>query len=98
MIFLQNLFAFGEFLAHGLDDVVGVAVGLGENKRLRDFIAAREYFRKLVSEGADDSANLIRIDDVAIELLGSIGDILILNLPALSSRLVARASRPTGLP
>ncbi len=83
---LAELVAFGEFLAHGLDDVVGVAVGLGENKRLRDFGAAGEYLRPLVAEGADDSANLVGVDDVAIKLLGGIGDILILNLPALPAR------------
>ena len=68
---LAELVAFGEFLAHGLDDVVGVAVGLGKDKRLRDFSAAGEYLRPLVAEGADDSADLVGVDDVAIELLGA---------------------------
>ena len=58
--FLTELVALCEFLAHGLDDVVCVAVVLGENKRLRDFSAAGKYLRPLVAKGADDSANLVR--------------------------------------
>ncbi|MCS1408503.1 MAG: hypothetical protein M2R45_01679 [Verrucomicrobia subdivision 3 bacterium] len=42
---LAEFIAFGEFLAHGLDDVVGVAVGLGENQRFRHFAPARKYLR-----------------------------------------------------
>ena len=37
---LAELVAFSKFLAYGLDDVVGVAVGFGKNKRLWDFAAA----------------------------------------------------------
>ena len=37
-------------------------------------------------EGADDRANLIRVDDVAVELLRGIGDILVLDLPTPSAR------------
>ena len=44
---LAELVALGELLAHSLDDVVGMAVGLGEHKRLRDFTAAGEYLGSL---------------------------------------------------
>ena len=83
---LAELVAFGEFLAHGLDDVVGVAVRLGEHERLRDFLAAGEYLRPLVTEGADDRANLIRTAAGSVKLMSGIGGIFVLYRPAFPAR------------
>ncbi len=81
--FLAEGVAFTEFLAHGLDDVVGVAVGLGEDQRLGHFFAAGEDGRQVVAEGADDGADLVRVDDVAVELGGGVGGVFVLLFPAL---------------
>ena len=83
---LAECVALAEFLAHGLDDIVGVAVGLGKNQRFGNFGTARKYLRQLVVEGADDRADLVRVDDGTVKFLGGIGDVLVLNLPALSAR------------
>ena len=83
---LAERVAFAEFLSHGLDDVVSVAVGLGKNECLRDFTAAREYLRQLIAKGADDSANLIGVDDVTVELPSVVDDVLVLDIPAPPAR------------
>ncbi len=48
--------------------------------------AAGEDFRQLVAEGADDGADLIRINDVAVQLRGGIGFVFVLLFPALLAR------------
>ena len=48
---------------------------------------------QLVAEGADDGADLVGVDDIAVEILGTIGEVLVLDLPALAARQDARASR-----
>ena len=63
-----------------------MAVGLGKNKCLRDFVAARKYLTQFVVEGADDGADLVGVDNGMVQFLGDIGDVLVLNLPALSAR------------
>ena len=83
---LAKLVALAEFLAHGLDDVVGVAVGLGEDQCLRNFAAARKYRRQLVAEGTDNRAYLIRVDEIAVKFPNAVGDIRILSLPAAAAR------------
>ena len=83
---LAELVALAELLAHRLDDVVGVAVGLGEDERFRNFGAARKYLRPLVPKGADDGANLVRVDDGTVQFLAGIDDGLVLNFPALAAR------------
>jgi hypothetical protein len=60
-----------------------VAVGLGENEGLGDFFAAGEDGRQLVAEGADDGANLVRVDDVAVELGSAVGGVFVLLFPTL---------------
>ena len=79
--FLAEGIAFAEFLAHGVDDVVGVAVGLGEDQGLGDFLTAGEDGRQVVAEGADDGADLVRVDDVAVKLGGGVGGVFVLLLP-----------------
>ena len=71
-----------ELLADDLDDVVGVGIGLGEDKGFRDFLAVRENGRQGIAEGADDGANLGGIDDVAVEGFTAVFRILILLFPA----------------
>src|ERR1043165_9547809 len=84
--FVSDLFAegvsLGEFLADDIDDVVGVAIGLGEDEGLGDFGAAGKDFRELVAEGFDDGADLVRNDNGVVELLGGIGRVFIGLLPA----------------
>ena len=68
---LGEVVALAELFADDLDDVFGVAVVLGEDERLRHFGAAgKDFGEELVAEGADDGADLIRGDDVAVELVG----------------------------
>src|SRR5690554_1116838 len=84
---LAELVAFAKLLAHGVDDVVGVAVGLGEDQGFGYFLPARKDSRQAVAEGADDRTDLIRVDDIPVELFAGIGLILILGFPALLARL-----------
>ena len=80
---LAEIIPLPEFFPNDLDDVVGVAIGLGKNQRLRRFLAPGENLGKFLAESADDGADLVRVDDVAVELLRRVGLILILALPAL---------------
>jgi hypothetical protein len=65
-----------------------VGVGLGEDEGLGDLEGAGgvgsvgENLGELFAEGADDGADLRRVDDVAVELLGGVGLVLVLLLPA----------------
>ena len=81
-----DLFAEGvplaELLADDLDDVVGVAVGLGEDEGLGDLGAAGENLGEFLAEGSDDGADLVRHDDAIVELFGGVGLVLVLLLPA----------------
>ena len=63
-----------------------MAVGLGEDERFRNLGAAGKYLRPLVPEGADDGANLVRVDDGTVQFLAGIDDGLVLNFPALAAR------------
>ena len=40
---------------------------------------------QFVAEGANDGADLVGVDDGTVELLGTIGEVLVLDLPALSA-------------
>ena len=95
---LAEVVALAELLADDLDDVVGVAVGLGEDQGLRHLLAAGEDLRQLVAEGADDGADLVGVDDVAVELRGGVVLVLVLALPPLARGSGARASRPAARP
>ena len=59
-----------------------MAVGLGEDEGLGHFFAAGEDGRQVVAEGADDGADLVRVDDVAVELGGGVGGVFVLLFPA----------------
>jgi hypothetical protein len=59
-----------------------VAVGLGEDQGLGNFLTPRKNLRQLVTEGADDGADLVGVDDVAVELGGGISFVFVLLLPA----------------
>ena len=65
---LAEVVAPAELLADDLDDVLGVAVVLGEDQRLGHLGAAGEDLREqLVAERADDEPDLVLGDDVAVE-------------------------------
>ena len=83
---LAKLVALAELLAHRLDDVVGVAVVLGEDQRFGSLAAARKDIRLLVTEGADHGAYLIRVHDRAVQLLGAVGVVIVLGIPAPAAR------------
>ena len=93
MIFSQNSFPLPNSSRIDLDDVVGVGVVLGEDERLGDFGAAGEDLgEEAVAEGADDGADLVGGDDVAVELIGGVGEVLVelppADLPGLAVALV----------
>ena len=84
---LGEVVALAELFADDLDDVFGVGVVLGEDERLRHFGAAgKDLGKELVPEGADDGADLVRGDDVAVELVGVIVKIFVQLLPAHGAR------------
>src|SRR5262249_46484196 len=78
---LAEVIALPEFLAHDLDDVVRVAVGLREYQGLRNFFAPREYLRKLVAQRTDDCSYLIWIYDGTVQLRGGVDFIFVLPIP-----------------
>src|SRR5207247_1076333 len=85
--FVGNLFgklvALAEDVTNGGDNVLGVAIVLGEDQSFRNFLAAREDFSKqLIAKGLEDGANLVFGDYAAVEFFGVILDILIGFLPA----------------
>ena len=88
--FVGEFFAEGvalvKFLAHGLDDVVSVAVGFGEDQGFGHFGASGKNLRQFVAEGADDGAYLVKVYDVAVQLRGGIGFVFVLLFPALPAR------------
>ena len=60
-----------------------MAVVLGEDQGLGHFRAAGEDLgEELVLEGADDGADLVGGDDVAVELVGVVGEVFVQLLPA----------------
>src|ERR1035438_2721940 len=80
---LAEIVAFAELLADDLHNIIGVAVVAGEHKRLRDFGAAgKDVGKELVAKFADDGANLVGGDNVAIEILRRVGKLRIEKLSA----------------
>ena len=77
--------AFVKFLAHDLNDIIGVAVGLGKNQRLGHFVPMREDFRQVVFERPDDRANLAGVHHFIIEFFRRIGQVFVQLLPAFAS-------------
>ena len=80
---LGEFVALAEFLAQDFDDVFGVVVVLGEDEGLGHFGAGGEDFaEQFVAEGAHDGADLVRGDDVAVELVGVVGEVVVEFFPA----------------
>ena len=81
---LGEVVALAELLAEDFDDVLGVGVVLGEDEGLGHLGAAgKDLGEELVAEGFDDGADLVRGDDVAVELVGIVGEVVVELLPAL---------------
>ena len=79
--------ALAKFLTDDLDDVIRVAVGFGEYQRLGQFFAAGKDFGPLVTERANDGADLIWHHDGPVKLGRRKGFVLILLFPtALAGR------------
>ena len=81
-LFAEMVF-FAEFLPDDLDDVVGMAVGLGKDEGLGHFkfalfvLSVGKDFGQMLLECANDRANLVGIDHIVIELLLGIDHVLI---------------------
>ena len=83
---LAEFIAFPKFLPDDLDDIIRVAVGLGEDQRLWDFAAVREKLREqIIPEGADHGADLAGIHNIPIQLCRSIDQVLVHLFPALGA-------------
>ena len=59
---------------------------LAKMRVLGTSFASRKNFRQLVTEGADDGADLVWVDDIAVKLRCGIDLVLVLRLPALPAR------------
>ena len=81
--FLAEVVALAEHLAADSDDVVGVGVVLGEDEGLGHIGAAGEDLgEEAVAEGGEDGANLVRGDDIAVEVGGIVGEGFVELFPA----------------
>ncbi len=76
-----------------------MAVVLGEDEGFGDLGAAGEDLgEEFVPEGADDGADLVLGDDVAVELVGVVGEVIVEFLPAdLAGQAVAFVDDETRL-
>ncbi len=80
---LGEVVALGEFFSQDFDDRFGVGIVFGKDEGLGNFGAAWEYFGKqFIPEGFDDGADLVRGDDVAVELVGVVGEVIVQLFPA----------------
>ena len=78
-----------------MDDVVGVAVGLGKNQRFGGFLAGRENLRfNRCFHGLDDLPDLAGVDHRAVKLLAGVGRVFFGFLPALLARLAVAVINP----
>lgn len=84
---LGEVVALAELLAHDLDDVLGVGVVLGKDQGLGHPLAAGEDLgEELVTVGLDDLADLVRGDDVAVELVGVVAEVVVELFPTFLAR------------
>ena len=82
-------------LAHDVDDVVGVAVGLGEDQGLGRFLAGGEDLRLHGGlHGLDHLADLAGVDDGAIQFLAGVGGVFLGLGPALLAGLAVAVVDP----
>ena len=97
--FLAEVVAGGKLLSDDANDVIGVAVVLGEDDGLWHVPPAREYLRRHpVAESLDDGAYLVLRHHVSVKLAGRVGQFLLQLLPAYLSRAaVAPVHRHAGL-
>ena len=80
---LCEVVPLAEFLAHDLDDVVGVGIVLGEDQRLgHPGAAGKDLSEELLLERLDDGADLVRGHHVAVELVGIVGEVVVELFPA----------------
>ena len=87
----DHVVALAELLAHDPHDVLGVAVGLGEDQRLGDVrepsvlvgLTVGEDRRQVVAQGSDDGADLVLGDDLAVELGLGVVEVLVHRFEAL---------------
>ena len=87
----RSLVAEAELFAHDLDDVIRVAVVLGEDQRLRDIdekavgalLPVGEHGRKRVPQRPHDRADLVGRHDAAVQLGGVVVHVLVDQLEAL---------------
>ena len=99
MIFWQKSLPLPNTSRQSADDVVGVGVVLGEDERLGQVGAARKHLGEdLVAERGEHGADLVRGDDIAVEVGGVIGEHLVELFPADFARLaVAFVHEEAGL-
>ena len=75
---LAEVVSLVELLTHHAHNVVGVTVVLGEDDGLGHVLTARENLREqAVPEGLDNGANLVFGYNVSIQLVGSVGQVLV---------------------
>lgn len=85
---LAEVVAAAELVADDLDDVLGMAVVLGEDQRLRHLPPARkDVGEEAVTEPADDGTDLVARHHAAVELGGGVGDVVVRPFPAPLPRL-----------
>jgi hypothetical protein len=81
--FLAEVIALGEFLASDVDNVFGVVIVLGENKRFWHVGAAsKDFCEEFFFESAKDGTDLIGGDHFAVEPPRVVGEIIVKLLPA----------------
>ena len=66
-----------------MNNVVGMAVSFGKDQSFGHLDPAGKDLWQPVTERADHRADLVRVDDIAIQLLGTVNLVLVLGLPAL---------------
>ena len=74
---LAELVALGEFFANDADNVFGMEVGFGEDQGFGDFGSPGEDFGEAFFEGADDESDLVFSDDIAVKLIGGVGEVVV---------------------
>ena len=81
---LAELIALAKLLPDDLNDIIRMAVGLGEDQRLGHFAAMREKLREqVVPERSDHGTDLAGIHNVPIQLCRGIDQVFVHLFPAL---------------
>ena len=95
---LAEVVAFAELLTEDANDVLGMAVVLGENQCLGNFLASgKDLAEETILEGLGDQANLIFGYNGTVKILRLVLNIFIWLLPSLGARAsVAFADKDFG--